>query len=162
MASRCIIGKVDGQGDGKAILCSRGCYPDEAGAALLGRYSEEPLIDELIALGSIAWLEAEPKECEAHHRDRGYPWEHCQPHSFTGGTEAFFSEYWGPGPEWLYVWTPDGWLASPAMAGKPPQSYFEDGGNLGDPSWAEWISRTREAQRARPLYSVVADFQRSS
>ena len=41
MASRCIIGKVDGQGDGKAILCARGCYPDEAGAALLGRYSEE-------------------------------------------------------------------------------------------------------------------------
>ena len=109
MASRCIIGKVDGQGDGKAILCARGCYPDEAGAALLGRYSEEALIDELIALGSIAWLDAEPNECEAHHRDRGYPWEHCQPHSL-----------------------------------------------------AEWISRTREAQRARPLYSVVADFQRSS
>ena len=111
MASRCIIGKVDGQGDGKAILCARGCYPDEAGAALLGRYSEEPLIDELIALGSIAWLYAEPKECEAHHRDRGNPWEHCQPHSFTGGTEAFFGEYWGRGPEWLYVWTPDGWPA---------------------------------------------------
>ena len=75
-ASRCIIGNVDGQGDGQAILCAPGCYPAEAGAALLGRYSEEPLIDELIALVSIAWLDAEPKECEAHHRDRGYPWEH--------------------------------------------------------------------------------------
>ena len=74
MASRCIIGKVDGQGNGKAIHCSRGCCPNEAGAALLGRYSDESLIDELIALGSIAWLEAEPKECEAYHRDRGYPW----------------------------------------------------------------------------------------
>ena len=61
MASRCIVGKVDGQGNGKAILCSRGCRPDEVGAALLGRYSDERLIDELIALGSIAWLEAEPK-----------------------------------------------------------------------------------------------------
>ena len=65
VASRCIIGKVDGQGNGKAILCARGCYPDEAGAALLEGYSDESLIDELIALGSIAWLEAEPNECEA-------------------------------------------------------------------------------------------------
>ena len=162
MASRCIIGKVDGQGNGKAILCARGCYPDEAGAALLGRYSDEPLIDELIALGSIVRLEAEPKECEAHHRDRDYPWEHCQPHSFKGGTEAFFSEYWGPGPEWLYVWTPDGWLPSPAKEGKPPQRCFEDGGNLDDPSWIEWISQTRLAQRARPLHTVLADFHRSS
>ena len=162
MAPRCIIGRVDGHGNGQAILYARGCYPDEADAALLGHCSDEPLIEELIALGSIAWLEAKSKECEAYHRDRGYPWEHCQPHSFTGGTEAFFSEYWGPGPEWLYVWTPDGWLASPAMAGKPPQSYFGDGGSLSDPSWNEWISQTREAQRARALYSVVADFQRSS
>ena len=162
MASRCIIGKVDGWGNGTAILCARGCYPDEAGAALLGHYSEESLIDELIALGSVAWLEAEPKECEAYHRDRSYSWEHCQPLTFKGGTEAFFGEYWGPGPEWLYVWTPDGWLASPAMAGMPPQSYFEGGGNLSDPSWSDWISQTREAQRARPLYSVVADFQRNS
>ena len=98
MASRCIIGKVDGRGSGKAILCSRGCYPDEAGVALLGRYSDESLIDELIDLGSIAWLEAEPKECKAYHRDRGYPWENCQPYSFQGGTETFFGEYWGPGP----------------------------------------------------------------
>ena len=162
MASRCIIGKVDRWGNGTAILCARGCFPDEAGAALLGRYSDESLIDGLIALGSIVWLEAEPKECEAYHRDRGYPWEQCQPLTFQGGTEAFFSEYWGPGPEWLYVWSPDGWLASPAMAGQPPQSYFEDRGSLADPSWTEWINRTRQAQRARPLYSAVADFQRSS
>ena len=162
MASRCIIGKVDGRGNGKAILCARGCCPDEVGAGLLGHYSDECLIDELIALGSIAWLDTEPEECEAYHRDRGYPWENCQPYSFQGGTEAFFSEYWGPGPEWLYVWTPDGWLASPAMAGMPPQSYFDDGGSLSDPSWTEWISRTRAAQRARPLYSMVADFLRSS
>ena len=78
MASRCIIGKVDRWGNGTAILCARGCFPDEAGAALLGHYSEESLIDGLIALGSIVWLEAEPKECEAYHRDRGYPWEQCQ------------------------------------------------------------------------------------
>ena len=74
----------------------------------------------------------------------------------------FFGEYWGPGSEWLYVWTPNGWLASPAMAEMPPQSYFDDGGNPSDSSWTEWISQTREAQRARPLYSVVAGFQRSS
>ena len=45
VASRCIIGKVDGRGNGKAIICSRGCYPEEVGAGLLGRYSGESLID---------------------------------------------------------------------------------------------------------------------
>lgn len=98
------FGKVDGRGNGRAILCARGCYPDEAGAALLGSYSDESPIDRFIALGSIGWLETEPEESEAYHRDRGYHWEHCQPYSFKGGTEAFFGEYWGPGPEWLYVW----------------------------------------------------------
>ena len=161
LASRCIIGKVDGQGDGKAILCARGCYPDEAGAALLGRYSEEPLIDELIALGQLrgwkpnrrnarpttgiaAILEntadptrsrAEPKHSSANTGD-------LAPSGCTSGLPTV-------------GWRVRRWRGSRrrAILKTAAASATHHGLN---------VSRTREAQRARPLYSVVADFQRSS
>ena len=53
MASRAIIGKVDRQGNGRAIFLGHGCYPDDAGAMLLENYSDEEPIDRLIGSGAI-------------------------------------------------------------------------------------------------------------
>ena len=132
MASHAIIGKADRQGNGQAIYLGRGCYPDDAGAMLLEHYSDAELIDQLIRLGAITRLEPTPEASVTYFRDLNVPWEHCQPYAFTGGTEGFFAEYWSPGPEWLYVWTPDGWLDSPAMPGAPPEGYYADTRTLPD------------------------------
>ena len=63
------------------------------------------------------------------------------------------------GPEWLYAWTPDGWLASPAMPVAPPDCYDTDSEKLrdADPQWQEWLRRTREFQRPQPLHSLIRD-----
>ena len=157
MATRAIIGKVDRRGNDQAIYLGRGCHPDDAGAMLLERYSDAELIDQLIRVGAIARLGPTPKETVTYFRDHNAPWEHCQPYGFSGGTERFFAEYWSPGPEWLYVWTPDGWLASPAMPGAPPECYYANSRTPpdSDPEWREWLRRTREFQRPQPLHFLI-------
>ena len=46
-----------------------------------------------------------PGNSITYFRHYNQPWERCRPYAFRGGTERFFARYWGPGPEWLYVWT---------------------------------------------------------
>ena len=84
-------------------------------------------------------------------------WEICQPRAFEGGTEGFFARYWDVGPEWLYAWTPDGWLASPATPGAPPECYYANSRTPpdSDPKWQEWLRRTREFQRPQSLHSLI-------
>ena len=85
----------------------------------------------------------------------------CEPYAFAGGTEQFFADYWSPGPEWLYVWTTDGWLASAAMPGAPPPSYYQGSPESynPDPQWREWLRKTREFQRPQSLHSLVAAYR---
>ena len=93
-----------------------------AGATLLQHYSDEESIDRLVILGSVTWLEARPEDSITYFRDNAQPWENCRPYTFGGGTERFFARYWGVGPEWLYVWTPDGWLGCKACRGRRPKA----------------------------------------
>ena len=161
MAAPAIIGRVDRQGDGQAIYLGHHGLPNQAGARLLRYYSEAEPIHRLIRLGAIVRLEPAPEESITYFRDRRKPWRHCQPYRFRGGTQWFFANYWSPAPEWLYVWTPDGWLGSPAMPGPPPQSYYADSRALrrADPQWREWLRRTREFQRPQPLYSLIRAYR---
>ena len=68
MASRAIIGKVDRQGNGQAIFLGHGCYPDDAGAMLLERYSDEEPIDRLIGSGAITRLAPTPENSITYFR----------------------------------------------------------------------------------------------
>ncbi len=129
---------------------------------LLEHYSDEDRIDRLIRMVSVTWLEPTPEESGTYFRDHSQPWENCQPYALSGGTERFFAQYWGPGPEWLYVWTPDGWLSSAGMPGAPPDCYYADTRTLpdvNDPEWREWLGRTREFQRPQPLHSLVIAYR---
>ncbi len=146
MTTRAIVGKVDRQGNGRAIYLGHGGYPDQAGARLLQHYSDERTIHQLIGLGSVAWLETTPEETITYFCHRRQLWMNCQPYAFGGGTERFFADYWSPSPEWLYVWTPDGWLGNAAMPGAPPQSYYQGSPESynPDPQWREWLRKTRE------------------
>ena len=161
MASPAIISRVDRQGDGHAIYLGRHGSPNQAGARLLRRYSDAEPIVRLMLLGAIVQLEPTPEESITYYRHRGEPWRHCRPYDFQGGTRWFFANYWSPAPRWLYVWTPDGWLASAAMPGAPPTSYYAESRELRgvDPTWREWLRRTREFQMPQPLHSLIRDYR---
>ncbi len=111
--------------------------------------------------GSVTWLEARPGNSITYFRANAQPWENCRPYTFGGGTERFFARYWGVGPEWLYVWTPDGWLGCKAMPGAPPESYRADSEELrnADPQWREWLRKTREFQRPQSLHSLIETYR---
>ena len=129
---------------------------------LLEHYSDEDRIDRLIRMGSVTWLEPTPEESGTYLRDHGQPWENCRPYAFRGGTDRFFTQYCGPGPEWLYVWTPDGWLSGAGMPGAPPDCYYTDTHtvpDVNDPEWREWLRRTREFQRPQPLHSLIITYR---
>ena len=66
---------------------------------LLHHYSEQQTIDQLIGLGSVAWLETTREETITYFRHRSQLWVNCEPDAFRGGTERFFADYWSPGPE---------------------------------------------------------------
>ena len=161
MAIRAMIGKVDRRGNGQTIYLGHDGCPDQAGDALLQHYSGEEHIDRLISRGYVTWLEHTPEASVTYHSDYGYSWEICQPRAFRGGTGEFFARYWDVGPEWLYAWTPDGWLGSAAMPGAPPESYHADSEALRDedPEWREWLRLTREFQRPQPLHSLIDDYR---
>ena len=128
---------------------------------LLDHYADEDRIDRFIRMGSVTWPEPAPEESDTYFRDCGQPWENCRPHAFSSGTERFFSRYWGPSPEWLYVWTPNGWLASPGMPGAPPDCYYTDTRtvpDVNDPEWLEWPRKTGEFQRPQSLHSLICDY----
>ena len=159
MNNRAIVGKVDPQGIGLAVYLGHRGEPDAAGPVLLEHYSEPDSIDRLIERGSIAWLAETPEQSVSYHRGYGFCWPRCRPFEFEGGTDQFFRIYWNAMAEWLYVWTPDGWLASPAMPGAPPPSYFErplvKERMDADPEWQEWLRLTRECQRPLPLQRLI-------
>ena len=160
-ASPAIIGRVDRQGDGHAIYLGRHGSPKQAGTTLLRHYSDPEPIHRLIRLGAVARLEPAPEDSITYFHHRREPWRYCQPYPFQGGTQWFFANYWSPAPEWLYVWTPDGWLGSAAMPGPPPQSYYADSRELrsADPAWREWLRQTREFQMPQPLHSVISGYR---
>ena len=157
MAIRAMIGRVYRQGNGQAIYLGHGCYPDDASTMLRDHYSDEKPIDRLIRFGihSAAGTHAGefdhllPRQRSALGE---LPTLHVRQRHRT-----VLSPLLRSGPEWLYARTPDGWLASGAMPGAPPESFHADTEALrdGDPEWREWLRRTREFQRPQPLHSLI-------
>ena len=140
MGTRSFIAKIDYEGAGLVSYCHWDGYPSHHAPILLGNYQSEEQVDELLSLGMLsslgerigeplnapenegdAWnsevyrqrVNTDPTTCLAYYRDRREPWDDCMPRSFAGGTEAIrtgelnAADWW---IEWVYVWTPDGWL----------------------------------------------------
>ena len=120
-------------------------------------YLDEASVDRLILKGSVIPLEPPPEDSLVYVRDYGKTWEIRPPHVFYSGIEGFFARYWGVGPEWLYAWTPDGWLTGKAMPGAPPESHQADSEALRDAcsEWREWLRKMREFQRPQSLHSLI-------
>ena len=166
MGSRAHIAKIDREGTGRYLYLGHGCYPDDAGRILLEHYSEQSHIDALMAMGSIASLGETLEDSIFYHRDHGEDWSHCRPAPLYNGTIGLFEKAYLPGPEWLYCWTPDGWLAAEVRS-DPPSNYFERCGVLSpsefndwfhhnqEPEWVSWRSRAIRSQAPQPLDAVI-------
>ncbi len=171
MGSRAHIGKIHPDGQVEYVYLGHGCYPDDAGIILLENYREEEQADALIRGGSIVNLGPDEKRTGRYHLTHWDDWEDSAPVVMQGGSEAFFGTLNIPGPEWLYAWTPDGWLTAPADCHPPdgwwknlavmsPQEYQDWFDHNQQPEWVEWRERAREKQRPRPLIHVITQYVR--
>lgn len=168
MGSRAYIAKFERDGTGKFIYLGHGCTPSDAGIKLLTHFSEPDQIDALIAGGSTIRIGNSIQDTDTYYDDE-QEWEHCKPTKIQGGTGPFFESPYIPGPEWLYAWTPDGWLAAKVKA-QPPANYqlnavklepreFEEWfDNNQEPEWIEWRRQAREDQRPQPLATIIGRY----
>lgn len=154
MGSRSHVAYIDRDGAGKGIYVHMGCRPDDIGIQLLLCYQEEE-IKALVNLGFLSGV-SDTVERTAHfvynedERDR--------PYTICGGTQEFFGR-WLHGIEWLYAWTPDGWLACRTWReGDIPYHQLNDPVPEDSPEWRDNDARAAEYQQPRPLYQVIQDF----
>ena len=169
MATRARIARINRDGTGRHIYLGHGSHPDQAGAMLLRHYQDPADIDALIAKGAIPRLFATPDTTGSYHQLYNHPWEQCQPVAIQHGTDELFGYPYLPGPDWLYAWTPDGWLAAKVQA-NPPASYrsrvltlppdeFEHWFDHNtEPEWVAWRARAIRNQRPRPLAHVIDQY----
>ena len=120
MSTNCLIGKMYGD-KVKAIYCHNDGYPSHTGEMLKEYYNNDSIIDKLINLGDISFLDKniEPKEGQEHsfdhpapgitiayHRDRG---EDLFIREYSG-EDSFREELKGFGCNYLYLWKDGDWL----------------------------------------------------
>lgn len=171
MGSRAYIARIQRDGSGQYIYLGHGCYPDDVGAVLLIHYSESEEIDALIRKGSVMSLEASITESIFYHDDYDHDWSDCRPMTLSNGTTEFFGRAYQLGPEWLYAWTPDGWLAAKVQAEHPEQYFqglramepdaFQDWFEHNqEPEWVQWRASAHETQRPQPLAYVIDQYVR--
>lgn len=170
MGSRAYIAKIERDGRGQMLYLGHGCYPDDAGSILLEHYSDEAAIDALMSMGSICHLESSRAASIIYHRDHQEDWNFCQPVPLENGTAELFGRPYHPGVEWLYCWTPDGWLAARVETGHP-SDYFEKCGTLfpedlqhwfehnQQPAWVAWRERAVQNQSPRPLTAIIEEYR---
>ena len=167
MAHRGYIAKVETDGTGRYIYIGHASYPSTTGAILLQHYQDPDKLDQLISMGSVPYIEPELHNIRPYYPSPETDWDHCKPAEFTGGTDTFFLTTYHPGPEWLYCFCPDGWLAARVTAENIPMDYFHristmPGEELDhwfhhnqEPHWVRWRNECRDRQQPQPLLSVV-------
>ena len=152
MGSRCHIAYIERDGSGKGIYCHTGCYPNDVGIKLLTKYQEERDIKALVNLGelsSVCDTAEQTATCVAEDNIPAY--------EITEGTQEFFGSLM-PTIEWLYAWTPDGWLAARAHPGNLPYHVYALPEPEEHPAWKQADREAAERQQPRPLYQVIQEY----
>lgn len=173
MATRGQIAKIERDGSGRHIYLGHRSHPSHSGTVLLEHYQDPEKVDALLDLGAIPYVEPNLADitpyCQDYHLDRG----DNAATRFTGGTNAYFLQPWMLAPEWLYAWTPDGWLAAPVER-DPPRNFYSQNSRLSledfkewfdnneEPQWVTWRRRCREYQQPRPLETLIRELAASA
>lgn len=183
MAHRGYIAKLEPDGSGRYIHIGHDSDPMFTGKILMSDYQDPTKTDALIALGDIHTLAPEPENIKSRFA-LGMAWEECQPKGFTGGTDSFFLQpyqaapkwphFWAMGPEWLYCWTPEGWLAAPVKYHEMPSNSGEHRASMTpeefdhwvnhnqEPEWVEWRAAHSETQQPKPVLTVIQEYEEES
>lgn len=172
MATRGYLAKIERDGSGRHVYIGHSSYPHTTGKTLLQHYQDPDKVDRLLDLGAFGYIEPDPADILPYYRNDDHDWEHCRPVSFTGGTDHFFLTPQILGPEWLYAWTPDGWLASPVQREDMPDNFFTQLSRLTpeqfqdwfdnnqEPGWIAWRKLARARQEPRPLLTVIEEWEK--
>lgn len=172
MGSRAFIAKIERDGSGRYIPL-HSCYPNDAGTILLEHYSEPDEVGALITEGEVCLLGTSIQESIFYYREYDDERADCSPITFENGTEEFFTHAYLFGPEWLYAWTPDGWLAAKTNRTLPynflekldemqPAAFQDWFDNNQEPAWVEWRRQVRETQRPQPLANIIKQYAESN
>ena len=151
MGSRCHIAYIDRDGTGKGTYCHMGCYPDDVGITLLTCYQEEEQIKALVNLG---WMSSLSPTVEITRKRIN---DYTPAYKIAGGTQEFFGRYM-PSIEWLYAWTPDGWLAARGYRDPIPDHVYRLDAPEEHPAWALAELEAASYQEPQPLYNVIRDY----
>lgn len=173
MATRGYIAKIERDGSGRYIYLGHRSHPAHSGQTLLEHYQHPDKMNALLDLGAIPYVQPDLADIMTYCQDNHLDWRNCAPTRFTGGTDAYFLQPWMPGPEWLYAWTPDGWLAAPVEQDVPhnfyphvlrlsPERLQEWFDHNQEPQWIAWRQRCREYQQPRPLERLVRELAASA
>lgn len=158
MGSRCFIAHIDRNGTGRAIYCHTGSPPNDNGATLLQHYQDEDDVKAITALRSISSLSPIPDETVELNQGSDYP-----EITFEGGTDAFFGQFWTIGTEWLYAWTPDGWLAAPGIRKAPPEMLADlDANPETAPRWQQLHRQAAAFQTPLPLATIIEQYRNTA
>ena len=156
MGTRSFIGHVDRRGNGLAIYCGHGSHPRDLGALLLSNYQRDRDVRLLMALGRVS-LVMETPELTAAHTD---PRAAGTATKFNTGTEVFFGRFWTPGTEWLYCWTPDGWLAAPGLQPTLGEGYYIEDHHDHNAQMTRLHQLAAESQVPVSLHQLVEETQK--
>lgn len=131
MSTRSIIAIRNDSGI-DAIYCHWDGYPAHNGYLLLNVYNTTVKVKELIDLGSLSVLAANPEPPAgaihtfekpypdvtiAYHRDRKEPWEYPHPHHYATADELY-GDRDSYGAEYIYLFTNGAWQWSPTHLDK--------------------------------------------
>ena len=79
MSTRSLIAVRHEDGSYDSIYLHFDSHPDQAGEALQRHFAQRSQAEELIALGDASSIDRETGLSVHYHRDRGEPWQQCQP-----------------------------------------------------------------------------------
>lgn len=102
MATRSFICKqFSGTGRVRGVYCHYDGYPEGVGQTLIDNYSNDAIVNELLALGALSSLGSTLDNTVAYHRDRG---EELDIEEFDSLEAAREYARFDAGAEYMYIW----------------------------------------------------------
>lgn len=159
MATRSFIAQKLPSGSFRAVYCHWDGYPENNGVILHSHYFNTPMVEELLALGSLSSLgeranptlsthsydKPQDDVTVAYHRDRGEDLRPASDYADLAALKAACSE---AGGEFLYIWDGASW----SVDGKPLADVLAEANLLPE---TDLFTAQPEAAPAGPDWAVL-------